>query len=139
MCHFKEGGDLEEYLDRLEEELETCQVGREEWADGNLMARLPDSCAGLLRDIKRDEVEYADIKHRLLTTLGYSSGKAAESWFQSKWEDLRKLGAPGVVHQGRLQVSRMVAPLRMERAMEAAQLKGWVYAMLPCKGETAHD
>ena len=135
---YKEEEDLEEYLWRLEESLEACQIDVADWPE-EVALKLPVSLAGYLREIQRDEAEYADMRARLLRTMGYGCKEAALNWFGLRWEEARKMTPTALLHKGKLLIGRIISPGRLTLEIEAALLMAWVYHLIPTKGRQMLD
>ena len=135
---YRDGDDIEEYLMTAERKLRAGEVPEGEWLT-HLAAKLTGRMGTTWQDLCVDEVDYSEVKAKLLKICGYTPKVAAELFFNFKSEQIRCMTADQVYLRGVQLFRRLIAPEKAGERLEFNILKGWVSSIIPRKAKMALD
>ena len=83
--------------------------------------------------------EYQDVKSAVLKGCGYTPKAAGEAYYAFRTEQLKGLAADQVYRKGAQLLKRMVAPRVIDKELEFAIIKPWVWACVGRKARVVLD
>ena len=135
---WKEGEDLEKFLDSVERKLSAGAVPENEWmnvVDSKLIGKVLIAW----QDIIASAADYREARTRLMKTCGYTPKLAGDSFYGFRSDQCRGLTADQVYHKGLQLLRRMLSPVRVTEEAEFGLLKGWILHVIPRRARSFID
>ena len=135
---YREGEDLEEFLNTAEHRLRVAEIPEGEWSNA-LDVKFSGKVSVSWRDITVSLPAYRDAKVKLLRSCGYTPKVASDSFFSFRAENCKGLTGDQLYTRGQQLLRRIVAPERLTEKSEFSIVKGWIHSVVPRKARVALD
>ena len=136
--HYKDGEDLEGYLEMIEGSYRRVRLPEDEWSF-HVRGKLSGKASSYWMEITETVLDYGEAKSRLLTHMGYTPKRAAMAFFSTTQNDIRGMDADELVARGKMLVKRMCAPDTVTGVMLYKIVRWWVYCLVPKKARAFID
>ena len=136
--HFKEGENLEEFLQIAERRLVQGKVDENSWVS-IIAAKLSGRLSLVWLDTAGDEMSYEETKQAFLRVCGFTPKNAGETFFGFTLDQCKGLTAEQLYHRGQKLFRRLNAPIVPDPKLEFTTLLAWVYHLVPKRAKVAID
>ena len=135
---FKEGQDLEEFLQIAEKRLLQGKVEEKSWV-AIIAAKLTGRLSMIWLDRAEEEVPYEAHKQEFLRTCGFTPKIAGETFFGFSLDQCQGITAEQLFHRGQRLFRRMNYPVKPDPNLEFTTLLAWVYHLVPKRAKMVID
>ena len=136
--HFKEGENLEDFLQIAERRLSQGRVDEASWV-AIISAKLTGRLSMVWTDNARDELSYEENKLAFLKLCGFTPKNAGEAFFSFSVDQCKGLTAEQFYHKGQKLFRRMSYPIVPDPKHEFSILLAWVYHIVPRRAKVFID
>ena len=136
--HFKEGENLEEFLQIAERRLTQGRVDEDGWV-AIISAKLTGRLSLVWLDTAGEDLSYEETKQAFLRVCGFTPKIAGETFFGFTLDQCKGLTAEQLYHRGQKLFRRLNAPIVPDPKLEFTTLLAWVYHLMPKRAKVAID
>ena len=136
--HFKEGENLEDFLQIAERRLSQGRVDEASWV-AVISAKLTGRLSMVWTDNARDDLSYEENKLAFLRLCGFTPKNAGEAFFSFSLDQCKGLTAEQFYHKGQKLFRRMNYPIVPDPKHEFSILLAWVYHIVPRRAKVSID